>query len=644
VSLRPLRVAALLSAVVAAGFAVPAAGADAPRLAPEGQPVFPLRSFILSAPPGSRIDPAAIELRENGDRVRKLTIAEAGTVGSKAFGVTLLIDASESMRGRPIAAAMQAARAFAKRRDPAQPLSIVVFNRRPRVVLPPTVDAAAINRALATKPRLGAGTQTYDAIITAAAGMKAAGIAPGSIVVLSDGVCRIGGRSRCTRGQATPGGAELATAVAAARDARLRLFTVGLRGRYYDDSQLRALAAGGRGDFLEARSTADLAGIYSQLGARLANEYVISYVSHARPGNVHVAVRADGLDGLAVAEYVAPTRVQAATQRRADGGIWATTRGMLIVCGLSALLLGLALALLLVRRSPGDQLRGRVSAFVQGPGGDAELLAAPRAPRLTDRLWAALERQLGRGSRWAPFKERVEIARLKRPAERVAGLTGAGAVVLALLLGRTAGIAAGVLALIVVPFAVNAFINRKLRRQRTAFDDQLPDTMQRIASALRGGYSLTGAIGVIGADAPEPSATEFGRVAADERLGVPIETSLRDVSRRMASPDVEQLAAVAILQRETGGNIAEVLDRVTEVIRERNDLRRTVRVLTSQGRMARAILTSLPIVLLAILTVINPDYLSPLFDRGAGQVLLGVGALMLISGSLIIKKIVDVEV
>ncbi len=130
---------------------------------------------------------------------------------------------------------------------------------------------------------------------------------------------------------------------------------------------------------------------------------------------------------------------------------------------------------------------------------------------------------------------------------------------------------------------------------REEFADQLPPNLQVLASALRIGHSFVGALTVVVENAHEPSRSELQRVVADERLGVPLEDAIQRVAVRMDSRDLEQVALLAQLQRTAGGNSAEVLDTVIETLRERADIRRLVKTLTAQGRMARWILTALPI-------------------------------------------------
>ena len=138
--------------------------------------------------------------------------------------------------------------------------------------------------------------------------------------------------------------------------------------------------------------------------------------------------------------------------------------------------------------------------------------------------------------------------------------------------------------------------------------------------------------------------SEKQRVIADEQLGVSLEDSLGVVSRRMDNRDLEQVALVAELQREAGTNSAEVVDRVAETIRERFELRRLVSTLTVQGRMSRWIVSAIPVVIVLLLQLIDPHYLHPLVAHTGGKIALGFAIAMVVAGSLVIKKIVDIEV
>jgi tight adherence protein B len=179
---------------------------------------------------------------------------------------------------------------------------------------------------------------------------------------------------------------------------------------------------------------------------------------------------------------------------------------------------------------------------------------------------------------------------------------------------------------------------------RDEFAEQFPGSLQVLASALRAGHSFNGALGVVVDNAREPARSELARVLQDDRLGVLPEDAIRKLARRMANRDIEQVALLAELQRTSGGNSAEILDTVVATIRERAEMRRLVRTLTAQGRMARWILTALPILLTGFLFVVHPDVMTRFFTSAGGQVALVASAMMVVAGSVVIQRIVDIDV
>jgi tight adherence protein B len=212
--------------------------------------------------------------------------------------------------------------------------------------------------------------------------------------------------------------------------------------------------------------------------------------------------------------------------------------------------------------------------------------------------------------------------------------------VLSLIGGPLLGIAGALL----VPFGVYMYVKGRADRVRRQFADQLPDNLEVLAAALRAGHSLIGALSNVAEGAVEPSHREFARIVADEQLGSPLEDAIGGVVTRMENGDLDQVALIARLQRETGSSSAEVLDRVVETVRGRAELRRLVKTLTAQGRMSRWVLTLIPVALALLLSVLSPGYLNPMFDHTLGRVALFFAAGMVITGSLVIKKIVNIKV
>jgi tight adherence protein B len=241
--------------------------------------------------------------------------------------------------------------------------------------------------------------------------------------------------------------------------------------------------------------------------------------------------------------------------------------------------------------------------------------------------------------------EALEMAQIKTSAASLIAWTIIGTALLTLLVNLATGSKLwAVLAFVLTPITVREFVKRKLARRRSQFAEQLPDTLQVISSALRSGHSLAGALAVVVESSAEPMKMEMQRVVADEQLGVPLEDSLMVVAERMQSRDLEQVALVAELQREAGTSSAEVVDRVAETVRDRFELRRLVATLTAQGRMSRWIVSGIPVVLLLLLHLVNPHYLDPLTTTLAGKIMLGFASALVVGGSLVIKRIVNIKV
>jgi tight adherence protein B len=607
---------------------VQAAG-PAPRLAQAAGSRFPDRAFALTLPKPKVLVPGQVEVRENGRRIADVTVASAQGGAARRFGVVLAIDTSTSMRGRPLRGAVQAARRFVARRQPQQPVALVTFAGTIRVALPFTTDPVAIDRALSAIAISGGGSKVLDAAARSVTLIRGSHAASGSVVLLSDGG---------DRGSTTP----MDAVVAAAKADNARIFAIGLRGAKPDFGVLNLLAAGSGAEFSSAASPQDLARIFGRLGSQLANQYLVQYRSPAGPRErVQVEVRVRDLPGAGRAAYRTPATVVVPGlpfHHSPGQTLWLSPATVLAVAMVLALLAVATLRLLL--RPAGRPLRDRMSAYVREAApeaGDAPA-PAPRSPR------TGAGRVLEQLQWWTRFKIDVDVGGLTATPERLMAYGVAAGVVLFGLLLAVTGRPALALPGLLAPVGVYVAVAHRARKRREAFTAQLPDNLQMIASAMRAGHSFAGALAAVVDDAPDPSRDELRRVVADERLGTPLDAALGVIVERMSSRDLEQVALVAALQRETGGNTAEVLERVIDTVRERVALQRNIQTLTAQGRMSRWVLTAIPIVLLAAITAINPAYVSPLYHTSLGHLLLCVATAMVIAGSVVIKNIVNIKV
>ena len=605
------------------------AAAGSPQIAPAGPVKYPGRAFTLTLPKKASVSPADVTVLENGQPVNSLFVGLPGAGGGKA-GTVLLLDASNSMRGAPIVAALDSARAFAAKRNPGQQVAIITFNSKAAVLLPFTTSQKDIDAALAKAPRLAEKTHIYDALAQALGLMRDNEIAAGAVVLLSDGK-DIG--STTTQSTVSK---DLAKN-------HVRVFSVGLRSPQFDAQTLQTVATTTGGTYTEASSAQALKPIFDRLGSELASEYLITYRSLIGPNKpVHISVSVKGFTGSASASYTTPALASVSTTFHQS--YWHKLLTSWVVAALVAfLVVGLvAYALWNFVRGPDIALRRRMSDFVHVVT-DEE--ARARRAEITTLLAQRAERSFGNRQWWREFVDEVEIADIGTAAATLAIWSIVGGLAVGLILAAIVGqILMVIVGLIIGPLAVRSYVRALLRRRRNAFAEQLPDNLDVLASALRAGHSLVGALSVAVLDASEPSKSEFQRVVADEQLGVPLDEALMVTVKRMDNRDLEQVAVVAALQRDTGGNSAEVLDRVAENVRARMDVRRLVRTLTAQGRMARWIVSLLPVFLFCMIFLLNRDYLRPLWTETVGKVAVGVAITFIVAGSYIIKRIIQIKV
>ena len=308
-----------------------------------------------------------------------------------------------------------------------------------------------------------------------------------------------------------------------------------------------------------------------------------------------------------------------------------------IVSGLAGLLLGVAIFVLFGRR---ESVADRVSAYVTLRRDEDQSGKSLIERALGDRQ----ARQIVRSPLITRLRNEMEVADISIGFEQLAVLSVLGGVVVGWLLYTSAHSPVAALLGLFVPVGALMAIRILAGRQRRMFSEQLPDNLQVIASAMRAGQTFVGSLKAVIEDAPEPSRRELHKAVMDEQIGIPLADALNRVTERMKSEDFQHVAVVASLQRETGGNTAEVIELVAETVRERIEIRRLVRGLTAQGRLSGGILSMLPVGLLMFISVINPSYVHPLFHSTTGLIALGVAFVLVLMGGLVIKKIIEIKV
>ncbi len=301
-------------------------------------------------------------------------------------------------------------------------------------------------------------------------------------------------------------------------------------------------------------------------------------------------------------------------------------------------------------------VRERLARFVE-PSPELEVRAAA-ATAFTGELagWRAVVRRASRYFEWARWSRSVEHklvkAGLPLKGAEFAAICFATAMLGAALLnglagGRGAGPAAGVLPGFIGSMlgylAPQVYLGVRIRKRARAFDAQLGDALILAANSLRTGYSFLQSVELVSREMRPPLSTEFARMLKEMSLGVTTEDAMINMAKRVESSDLDLAVTAALIQRQVGGNLAEVLDSIAATIRERIKLKGDIKTLTAQGRVSGLIISVLPILLATVIFLINPGYIKTLFEHPLGQTMLVSSAVGMVSGFIWVRKIVNID-
>ena len=575
-----------------------------------------------------------VEVTENGKAVEGLKLENLVDAGEDV-DVVLVIDTSGSMQGNPFASATAAALRFVTSLPKEIRVGVVSFSDRPKVVQGLTEDHDKVLAKLGTLKADGE-TALYDGIVT---GSKLfVGSGQHNMIVLSDG-------------GDTASHASLKNAAKAATDTGATLFTVGLTSGEFDAGALRELASQTDGRYAPS-GTADLAQVYAGLATEFSNQYVVSYGSALTSGGeVSLAVSAAGGadSALILTPDITPPEpknvgpVDPEPGQSPFAGETALSVGILM-----AFLAIFALAYMLLgqkaRRRADEELSRRTAAAARAPevtpDGDKGFVGW-----IPDSLVQAAEKA-GEGSGInAKIDAKLERAGVSMRSGEFAVVMVVGGMAgfllgLALLGNMLFGIILGGLA----AWAPWLWMGFKIRRRHGKLQTQLPDILMILAGSLRAGHSFFEALDQVAKEIGDPGSEEFSRVVAEIRLGRSVQDSMNALAERIGSDDFKWALLAVNIQREVGGNLAEVLDTVAETMRERDGIRRQIDVLTAEGRLSMYILAGLPIVVAIYMSWVNPEYIGLLFNNGLGLLMTAVAGCLLAVGIVWMRKVVKIDV
>ena len=600
---------------------VPAASAGTVHFHAIDTTAFPSVRASLVAPVGA----ATPRLTENGHPAAGYSAINLG----REKAIVLALDRSQSMRGRPLAAAVAAARAFVGAVGARDHVSIVGFGR----------DAFALTRsstpseAHAALDSFGvdphAGTALYDAIVLSADRLRNDERPGRAIIVVTDG-------------QDVSSIHTLQDAIEAAHAARASVYTIGIAGPGFTPDILEQIAASTGGSYRQATRATGLGTVYTGLVHELARTWQLTYMTPLRPGaKVRLTATVPG----------AGTARRALTLAGASEAAQAPT-GLIPGVGYSAggtLLVGLAVGFLILlacgfwyAAQRGGALRARIEPHL----GTVERSAKNRRVRgrkaARAQIANSFERAFGGLGLFKRLQVMIDRADLPLRAGELAALSAGTGFLLGLFVAVTvAQPIAILLAMAIGALIPIGFVSYKASDRLKRFENQLPDILITIAASLKAGHSFRQGIQSVVDEGADPAAREFRRVLTETQLGKPMDEALSDLAGRVGSKNLSFVINAVTIQRQIGGSLAGLFDMVAETVRQRQQFRRKVKGLTAQGRMSAYTLIALPFFVAAVVSVMNPTFMSPLYHTSTGHLMLITGLVMITIGSALLQKIVS---
>ncbi len=610
-------------------------------LEPDGTTTIEFTLAGEAAP--AELDASQLVVSEAGEAIGDIEVVDLDRAADDdPTTVMIVFDVSGSTRGEPLAAAQAAAIELVETIMPdGVEVGLLPFSNGITLAVEPTSDQDAVVSGIQAL-EVGGSTRLYDALIE---GSDALADAPGDriLVLFSDG-------------GDTTSESELPDALAAASAIDAPIFNVALSTPEQDPEVMATLADDSDGILVEADELDELSAAFATVAQALVNRFTVTYrgteVSPELAFELIASV--DGAEASASGLLVNP-RVESLVNVQPppaanvfDAGRFGTEQALYIALGVAFLALLLFLAVLFIPRGDrqvqrtlqrGLTLAGRggtraaqattgLSASAIGQRALAAITAAPKPKGYEERLQVDIDR-----AGW-------QLRASEFIAMRIGGFIGGLLLAWALTGQWWFGLVAAVAGLYAPSLGL---LNAKQRRQK-AFAEQLPDTLQLLSGTLKAGYGVLQGIDTIVKETQAPMSTEFQRVLTEARLGLPLEDSLDEMADRVGSDDFKWVVVAMNIQRQVGGNLADLLETVSETLRGREQTRRQIQVLSAEGKLSAYILVALPFLLLFYLLLTNPTYLTPLITNPIGLFMAGGAVLLMLAGIFWMSRMIKIDV
>jgi tight adherence protein B len=535
------------------------------------------------------------------------------------------------MKGKPLADAIAAARAFINAKPHSDRIAITTFATKPQFVTGfSTLSGETAGALSSVKVDPVQGTTLYDDLVLAARRLAGEPNSGRVIIMVTDG-------------NETRSKASLQDAIAAVRKAEASVYVVAIESSRFNPGPLKEIAAQTGGRYFGTDSSGGVAEMYTTIARELARTWRVEYLTTARPDDLvrlKASVVGEGsatkslqLDARGAFHAPEPSKL-------VPEGAYGPGGPLGLAVAVAALILLSVLFLLAGIR--GSWVRSRIAAHTGESKGNARKKRRERRSEMLSTVYRMTENVFGNLKHWRSASRMLERADVPLRTVEFFWIVVAAVVVtgmVAVLFG-----ASPVVFIILVVLAGSApvgWVWLKMRKRLRAFEDQLPDLLITIAASLKAGHSFKQGLQAVVDEGHPPANKEIERVLTEGSLGRPLDDALAEMADRVGSKNFDFAITAVTIQRQVGGSLATLFDMVADTVRQRQQFARKIRALTAMGRMSAYTLIGIPFFIAFIVTLMNGEYMSPLYHTSTGHILIGLGLVMMTLGSLFLKKIVS---
>jgi len=591
----------------------------------------------------SSLDKSNFIITENNAPVENFDFTKIGEI-TEPVEIVLVIDASGSMKGSPISDATNAANTFIDEMGGNDRIAVIGFSDEVVIYSNFSSNKQQLKDSISHIAAAGE-TALFDGIIKGLDQFDNADeISHRYLVVLSDG-------------KDTASFSKVTDVVQKSKEKNVIVYSIALLSQDFDPNDISQISKETGGELLTTTKSQDLAGFYSLISQKIRNQYKISFMStKPRTENIYIGITINksNINDSVKITYPNPFYTYSASEvisdplgdtRYAFAGIWWFKSIIFVLVFVSATLLIYLLSTIMVKGN--KDLKTKTDSYLNS----AIYKKLETDPDEKEKKRSILSKLSGFISKIASVRKFGELFEQKL---RRAGMSLKGTefifihltmVVIATLVSflLTKNISLMIMIVLIVVFLPFLYINFKTGQRLKKFNEQLPDTLQLIEGALKAGYSLNQSLAMIIEETKPPISEEFKITLSEIRIGLPEKEALENMAARINSELFSWVVKAINIQREVGGNLAEIMNIIANTIRERDRVLRQISALTSEGKLSAYVLIGLPIVIAIALSMLNRSYIVVLITTKMGMGMLALAIILMIAGIIWILRIVKIE-